>query len=154
MIVYSGGITSLAKRKIFLSILSHNREIPEVILNSKRLFQRDLLRLGDERAWVFYLLLDGYLRPCCLHITSRRHMEMLFPAPAYISGISRSTIDSTADAEAVTIESRSLRRLQRVLGAERFYRIRRTLDNVLVVKVAIESSMWIGVLDTVAGLPN
>lgn len=117
----SGVGSTLAEFESFLLLLSCDREAPEGSADSKRLFQSDKLRLGEERLRFSRRLLDEYHRHLCLHILLEGHMNMIFHASVYMFGFSHPIIAYVIDCDAVDIENTYLKLLQRVVAAERFY---------------------------------
>lgn len=107
----------------------------------RNLFQADMLRLGEECFWWLCRLLGELLRIRFQDAATARHVKLIFPSSAYISGISVPTLNCIADCDAEFIETLNLRFLQRIIAAERFYGFKYArLDTVLVTKEATENS--------------
>lgn len=74
----SGVICTSAEPVCILLFSSYDMEAPEDRDISKRFFQCDLLRLGEESLRSLFLLLDVFLRQYCQDITSRTHIKLIF----------------------------------------------------------------------------
>lgn len=93
MMARSGVRTTLAELESFLLLLGYDREAQEVRDSSKRLFQSDLLRLGEECFFVVVRVAQCLSFAALPDITLRRHLMTMLLASVYISGISTTTPD-------------------------------------------------------------
>lgn len=107
MMVRSYVRSTLTELESFLLLLSYDRKAPEDRAISKSLFKSDMLGLGEKCFPSLCRLLDEYPQQHCQDITLQRYVKMIFPASAYVSGISTPTLDWTTDADAVIIESKN-----------------------------------------------
>lgn len=104
MMVQSAMKTTLADHKKLLVLLWRQRETTELVDCKTNMFHSDLLKLGQECFRALRRLLDERLWQLSKYAAAARHMKIIFPASAYISGVIALTLNSAGDGEAAPFE--------------------------------------------------
>lgn len=139
MIVRSGMKTTIEDLKSLPPFLTCQIEFTETIVRKTNMFHSDLLKIDQNCFQILSRLLHEQFQQLCKSTATKRHVKMIFPASAFISGNNTPTMQSTDDGYASKFESFNLRLIQDLVARERFYGSRKVSSTLFFVKEALET---------------